>query len=69
LNVSVIGDSGVSSTTRVLPLAVEPEEEEFELLQAAAARLRMAHAATPFMILCFISLNSVMPGRLIAGLL
>ena len=52
LKVSVIGDSGVSSTTSGLPVAGDELlglELEPELLQAATARLRMAPAARLFM--------------------
>jgi hypothetical protein len=55
LNVSVIGDSGVSSTTSGLPVAddlllgVELE------LQAATARLRIAPTARLFITACFIA--------------
>ena len=58
LNVSVIGDSGVSSMTSGLPVADDDEpllELEPELLQAATARVRMAPAARLFMTVCFIA--------------
>jgi hypothetical protein len=60
LKVSVIGDRGVSSMTSVLPVAddeVLPPDEVFEpeLLQAAAARLRMAPTARLFITACFIA--------------
>ena len=57
LNVSVIGDSGVSSTTSGLPVAdgEVPLEGELELLQAAIARLRTAAAARLFMTACLIA--------------
>jgi hypothetical protein len=55
--VSVIGDSGVSSTTSGLP---EADDEvlpvvELELLQAAIARLRITPAARLFMTACLIA--------------
>jgi hypothetical protein len=57
LNVSVIGDSGVSSITSGLPVADDevPLEGELELLQAAIARLRTAAAARLFMTACLIA--------------
>jgi hypothetical protein len=61
VKVSVIGDSWVSSMTSVLPVAVDelPLDElppaELELLQAAAAMLRMAPTARLFITACFIA--------------
>jgi hypothetical protein len=55
LNVSVIGEIGVSSITSGLPEAADDDDwllgEEGELLQAASAVQRTAAAARPFMIL------------------
>ena len=68
---SVIGDSGVSSITSGLPVADDEVrlEVEPELPQAAIARVRMAPVARLFITACFIALNSVVPGRHVAGLL
>jgi hypothetical protein len=56
LNVSVIGDSGVSSITSGLPVADEVVPEVVpELLQAAIARLRIAPVARLFITACFIA--------------
>jgi hypothetical protein len=64
LNVCVIGDSGVSSMTRVLALLDEPVDEEPpdellpgepELLHAPRATVITAAAARPFMNVCFIA--------------
>jgi hypothetical protein len=53
--VSVIGDSGVSSTTSGLPVADDEEVFELELLQAAIARLKMTPTARLFMTAGFIA--------------
>ena len=56
LNVSVIGESGVLSTTRVLPVAVVLLLPPDELLpQAAIPRLRALAAARVARTLCFIA--------------
>ncbi len=57
LNVSVIGESGVLSTTSVLPILTLPvlPLPLFELLpQAAMPRLRAPATASPARTLCFI---------------
>jgi hypothetical protein len=72
LKVSVIGESEVLSTTRVLPVLaageLPPDELLFEL-QAAIPMARTPATATLFRTVRLIALNSVMPGRLVAGLL
>ena len=58
LKVSVIGERGVSSPTKVLPVADVPWfglELEPELLQAATARVRMVPTARLFITACFIA--------------
>jgi hypothetical protein len=73
LNVSVIGESAVLSTTSVLPVVaaeeLPPDELLFVLLQAAIPMARTPATATLFRTVCLIALNSVLPGRLVAGLL
>jgi hypothetical protein len=72
LKVSVIGESAVLSTTSVLPVVAAgelPDELLFALLQAAIPMARTPATATLFRTVCLIALNSVMPGRLVAGLL
>ena len=57
LNVSVIGESGVLSTTRVLPVAVVllPPPEELLLPQAATPMLRALATARVARTLCLIA--------------
>ena len=70
LKVSVIGESAVLSTTSVLPEAEEVVPVDFVAeLQAAIPMARTLATARLFKAACLIALNSVVPGRLVAGLL